>query len=329
MGRRSRSSAGAAARSTPRSRRRTRRAARSRFAWSPRATASSPSGHVERARRGRPRHRRRVDGAGERALLRPRRARRRGRASRRSASRATSPTGRGCRPTGRRVGDPAAARASAPRDDATYFPIPWILSSRGYGLLVDNDETAYHALATPDRPTRGASRSSARRTAWPSSPDRRRSASASSRGRGPPTCCARFTAAVGRQPKPAAPWVFGPWFQGDGRSELARDARRARVGRADVLPLPAVRRRPARAEPRAHERAHDARLRDHDVLQPDDLHVDISRRTTRRSPRARSRGSADGTPYVYRYFTSRFFDVSQFDFSARGGPRCLRRASSR
>jgi alpha-glucosidase (family GH31 glycosyl hydrolase) len=28
---------------------------------------------------------------------------------------------------------------------------------------------------------------------------------------------------------------------------------------------------------------------------------------------------ADGTPYVYRYLTSRFFDVSQFDFSARAG----------
>src|SRR5262249_56885064 len=24
----------------------------------------------------------------------------------------------------------------------------------------------------------------------------------------------RFTAAVGRQPAPAAPWVFGPWYQG-------------------------------------------------------------------------------------------------------------------
>jgi hypothetical protein len=38
------------------------------------------------------------------------------------------------------------------RDDATYFPVPWVLSSRGYGVLVDNDETAYHDLATPERP---------------------------------------------------------------------------------------------------------------------------------------------------------------------------------
>ena len=30
------------------------------------------------------------------------------------------------------------------RDDATYFPIPWVLSSLGYGVLVENEETAYH-----------------------------------------------------------------------------------------------------------------------------------------------------------------------------------------
>src|SRR5262249_38336824 len=38
------------------------------------------------------------------------------------------------------------------RNDSTYFPVPWILSTRGYGVLVDNDETAYHDLATPLRP---------------------------------------------------------------------------------------------------------------------------------------------------------------------------------
>src|SRR4029077_1394613 len=33
----------------------------------------------------------------------------------------------------------------------------------------------------------------------------------------------RFTRAVGRQPRPAAPWVFGPWYQGPALQEL-RDA---------------------------------------------------------------------------------------------------------
>ena len=30
--------------------------------------------------------------------------------------------------------------ASCERDDATYFPLPWVLSARGYGVLADHDE---------------------------------------------------------------------------------------------------------------------------------------------------------------------------------------------
>ena len=34
------------------------------------------------------------------------------------------------------------------RPDTTYFPIPWLLSSRGYGVLLDNDELSYHRIGT-------------------------------------------------------------------------------------------------------------------------------------------------------------------------------------
>ena len=37
------------------------------------------------------------------------------------------------------------------RDDATYFPIPWLLSTAGYGVLVDNTETSYFRLGTRRR----------------------------------------------------------------------------------------------------------------------------------------------------------------------------------
>ena len=99
------------------------------------------------------------------------------------------------------------------RDDATYFPVPWILSSRGYGVLVDNDETAYHDLATPRRPdvwsieVVGAPEGMAARPA-PSTLRFRVFA-----GPRPADVLRRFTAAVGRQPPPAAPWVFGPWYE--------------------------------------------------------------------------------------------------------------------
>jgi hypothetical protein len=61
-------------------------------------------------------------------------------------SRATCPTDRTTRTNGLdRCFSPRPAFGGA---DATYFPMPWILSSRGYGLVVANDETAVHHLAT-------------------------------------------------------------------------------------------------------------------------------------------------------------------------------------
>ena len=33
------------------------------------------------------------------------------------------------------------------RDDSTYFPIPWVVSTRGYGVLLDNDENSYFDMA--------------------------------------------------------------------------------------------------------------------------------------------------------------------------------------
>jgi alpha-glucosidase (family GH31 glycosyl hydrolase) len=41
--------------------------------------------------------------------------------------------------------------AHGERDDSTYFPVPWLLSSRGYGVLIDRDERSRFRLAT-ERP---------------------------------------------------------------------------------------------------------------------------------------------------------------------------------
>ena len=57
---------------------------------------------------------------------------------------------------------------------ATYFPMPWLLSTSGYGVLVENLETSYFRLGT-DRPvTLGASRRTPRSSASSSSPVRPR-----------------------------------------------------------------------------------------------------------------------------------------------------------
>ena len=33
-----------------------------------------------------------------------------------------------------------------PREDATYYPLPWLLSTAGYGVLVDTPATTYFRL---------------------------------------------------------------------------------------------------------------------------------------------------------------------------------------
>ncbi len=98
-------------------------------------------------------------------------------------------------------------RASTPpwaardRDDSTYFPIPWILSTRGWGVLVDEDVTS--RLGAAGEP----------RDRWGVDADGARLRLRVFAGPTPAAALGRFTAAVGRQPAPQAPWTFGPWFQ--------------------------------------------------------------------------------------------------------------------
>lgn len=86
------------------------------------------------------------------------------------------------------------------RDDATYFPIPWVLSTRGYGILVERDEVSYGRFRTEadDR--------------WSVEVESDRLSYTVFAGPTPLDALARFTAAVGRQPEPER-WWFGPWFQ--------------------------------------------------------------------------------------------------------------------
>ncbi len=106
------------------------------------------------------------------------------------------------RPEDRAVGGairPPWARGE--RDDSTYYPVPWLLSSRGYGVLVDEDATSRFTLAP------GASR------AWRVRATGRRLALRVFAGPTPAQALARFTASTGRQGRPGAPWAYGPWVQ--------------------------------------------------------------------------------------------------------------------
>ena len=87
------------------------------------------------------------------------------------------------------------------REDASYFPMPWLLSSRGYGVLAKNPETSRFHLA------------SIRGDEWSFEVDSARMSLRVIAGPTPAAAVRRLTRITGRQPKPAAPWLFGPWVQ--------------------------------------------------------------------------------------------------------------------
>ena len=180
------------------------------------------------------------------------------------------------------------------RDDATYFPVPWLLSTAGYGVLVDNTETSYYRLgsdasdawsvevasAPPDQPQGRGRRPEELSLRIFAGPD-------------PADALRRFTAATGRQPRAAAPWYFGPWFQPSGDEQAQVDALRSAdapisVSQTYTHYLPCGdQRRPARRAASPDELVPLARTGDDDVLQPDDLHATTRRPTRKRSSAAR------------------------------------------
>jgi alpha-glucosidase (family GH31 glycosyl hydrolase) len=89
------------------------------------------------------------------------------------------------------------------RADTTYFPIPWLLSSRGYGVLLDNDDLSYHRVESDAQ------------GAWSMEVESTQMRFRVFGGPTPAEALGRFTAALGTQPDDYAPWFFGPWLQTD------------------------------------------------------------------------------------------------------------------
>jgi len=83
---------------------------------------------------------------------------------------------------------------------ATNFPIPWLVSTRGLGFLIDQTERSTFNLANE------------RRDSWHAEAESSRFRFKVYAGPGPAQVLKRYSADAGRQPWPAA-WVFGPWFQ--------------------------------------------------------------------------------------------------------------------
>ncbi|MEA2467212.1 MAG: hypothetical protein QOJ57_1338, partial [Thermoleophilaceae bacterium] len=196
-----------------------------------------------------------------------------------------------------------------PRDDATYFPIPWLLSTNGYGVLLDNDERSEFHLASDDAGT------------WSATVDAAELRLRVFAGPTPAKALARFTARTGRQPPPAAPWFFGPWFQPKGDAAENIDVLRKADAPASVMQtythyLPCGDQQGQLDAERARTaQAHDAGLAITTYFNPM-----ICKSYSAVYDEAAAKGYLTknplGQPYEYRYTGSSAFVVGQVDFSS-------------
>jgi alpha-glucosidase (family GH31 glycosyl hydrolase) len=214
-----------------------------------------------------------------------------------------------------------------PRDDATYFPVPWVLSSDGYGVLVENEETAYHDFS-------GELTWSVEVTTAPDDAGEQQAAPANLRlrvfgGGSPAATLRRFTRYAGRQPAPAAPWVWGAWFQPGGTlDEQLAQLQKLREADAPVsvmqtylhyLPCGAH----VGGEDAERERVQAFHARGTAVTTYFNpmICADYQPRFDEAAAAGALAKKANGDPYTYEYSsspTSRF-DVGQFDFSSPAG----------
>ena len=193
-----------------------------------------------------------------------------------------------------------------PRDDATYFPMPWLLSTSGYGVLVDNTETSLFRL------DRGRT--------WSVEVEAPRLRLRVFAGPRPADVLRRLTARIGRQPAPPGPFVFGPWYQPrDDEQAILADLQRRDVPLSvaqtytHYLPCEAQRDRRA-AERERVGRFHSAGLAVTTYFNP----MICTEHTRFGRPGSLLRTQA-GEPYVFRYSTLESFEVAQFDFTSAAG----------
>ncbi len=191
------------------------------------------------------------------------------------------------------------------RADTTYYPIPWLLSSRGYGVLLDNDEMSYHRLAATD--------------GWAMETESANLRFRVFAGPQPADALRRFTGLLGRQPRDYAPWFFGPWVQpdSDARIDALRDADvPTSVTATFTHYLPCGSQRGNEDEQRALTTARNAAgTAVHTYFNPM-ICTDYLPEFQQAENLGALLKTATGETYTYNYQTSRTFTVSQFDFSA-------------
>ena len=198
------------------------------------------------------------------------------------------------------------------RPDATYFPVPWVLSTRGCGVLLDNFAESIFALATADHPDSWRAEVAAAHLDVRVFP-----------GPTPADALRRMTAAVGRQRAARAAFVLGAWWQPVSLDEAAAELAVQRAARVPV----------SVAQTYAHYLPLGGQVPADEQARNGALHADGVAVTTYVNPMVSLSNpiyqaglqssaftrNADGTPVVYHYSTAPTYVVSQIDFTSTTG----------
>jgi sulfoquinovosidase len=192
-----------------------------------------------------------------------------------------------------------------PRHDSTYFPIPWLVSTRGYGVLVTGNETSTFDLGSP----------------WDVQIDGAQLGYRVFAGPKPADVLRRFSSNVGRQPAAAAPFYFGPWWQPKGDPKQNMTTLRA-AGAIGSLVQTYTHYLPCGGQvgKTAAERAQTQMFHAAGLAVTTYFNPMICTSYEPRFDQAAAAGALTeneaGQPYEYRYTGASQFFVGQFDFSA-------------
>ncbi|MBA2505921.1 MAG: glycoside hydrolase family 31 protein [Thermoleophilaceae bacterium] len=189
------------------------------------------------------------------------------------------------------------------------FPLAWNVTTRGFGLLIDQTQRSYFELGSP----------------WEASAEANEFRFTAFAGPKPADVVRRYSAYAGRQPK-AVPWIFGPWFQPT--SEKA-EFELAKLFRSEDVPVSVAQtythylpggehRGKEAAERKRVEGYHDLGYKITTYFNPH-----ISRDYQPVYDQAAQRGqlvkTRAGTPYTVTNPFTRDLQVSEIDFTAPGG----------
>jgi alpha-glucosidase len=208
------------------------------------------------------------------------------------------------------------------RPDATYFPLPWVLSTRGYGVSIDQDELSYVRLRADSEDT------------WSIEAEAGYLSYTVYAGPAPLDALRRYTAATGRQPAPAR-WFFGPWYQTGHANHvpLAQEQRQAEaLGAAPASAAETHCRYLPLGEDRGHEESERARtaffhsrgLAAVSYINPL-VGTDYGEAFEAAADAGALQRDRSGQPYLFQAYAGGreppYTDETQYDFSAPAGAR--------